>query len=105
MTYKTYDGRIVYVDARLKSMPFAQCGVIFTIDGCVGLISYTTLVCTIDKNGWLECTGLYSATTRKHIGKFLREYAPNLSYPDAKYCYEHNVRMNIDTGEIADMPY
>ena len=94
----------VFVDKKLESMPNAQCGVILHSDGAVDFISYTTLVCKIDAQGWLECTCTYSQTTRKQIGRFLREYAPNLSYQDAKFCYEHNVRMNINTGEIADMP-
>lgn len=104
MMYKTYDGRTVNVDAKLRLMPAAQCGVRWTKDGTIQFISYTTLVCTIDPEGWLTCTGTYSPTTRKQIGRFLSEYAPNLCYYDAKYCYEHNVRMNINTGEIVDMP-
>ena len=104
MTYKTYDGHTVKVDARLKKMPSAQCGVIFAEDGTIHFISYTTLVCSIDPEGWLECTGTYSPTTRKQIGRFLSEYEPNLCYYDAKYCHENNVRMNINTGEIVDLP-
>ena len=104
MKYKTYNGRTVHVDARLKNMPNAQCGVIRSGDGSIHFISYTTRVITIDAQGWLECTGTYSPTTRKQIGRFLSEYAPNLCYYDAKYCYEHNVRMNINTGEIVDLP-
>lgn len=94
----------VFVDKRLDSMPNAQCGVILHSDGAVDFISYTTLVCTIDAQGWLECTGTYSQTTRKQIGRFLLEYAPNLNYQDAKFCYENSVKMNIHTGEIADLP-
>ena len=93
----------VFVDKKLDSMPYAQCGVILNSDGSVKFFSYSTLVCIIDAQGWLECTGTYSNTTRKQIGRFLREYAPNLSYHDAKFCYEHSVKMNIHTGEIADL--
>lgn len=94
----------VFVDKKLDSMPNAQCGVILHSDGAVDFYSYSTLVCKIDAQGWLECTGTYSQTTRKQIGRFLREYAPNLSYQDAKFCYEHSVKMNIHTGEIVDLP-
>ena len=32
----------------------------------------------------IRCAGLYSMTTRKHIGWFLREYFPKISYYDIK---------------------
>lgn len=88
-----------YVNKRLDRMPSAQAGIIFDDRG-THLISYTTLVCTIDKEGFLSCTGTYSATTRKHIGAFLKECAPNMCYYDAKSCYENNHMINIHTGEI-----
>lgn len=94
---------MVEVDARLKLMPNAQCGVRFDGKGGIDFISYTTLVITIDPQGWLTCTGTYSQTTRKQIGKFLSEYAPNLSYYDVKNCYENNKIMNIYTREEADL--
>ena len=88
-----------WVSKRLDKMPSAQAGIIFDDRG-THLISYTTLVCTIDNEGWLSCTGTYSATTRKHIGAFMREVAPNLCYYDAKACYEGSHELNIHTGEI-----
>lgn len=91
---------IVNVDKRLSNMPYAQAGVIFGENGEVSLISYSTLVCTIDADGWLTCTGTYSQTTRKHIGAFMREYGHGLSYYDAKYCYEKDKALNIYTGEV-----
>lgn len=87
------------VSKRLEKMPYAQAGVIFDANG-THLISYTTLVCTIDTEGWLSCTGTYSQTTRKHISAFMREFAPWLSYYDAKACYEQGHKLNIRTGEI-----
>lgn len=103
MKYKTYDGVVIQVDARLKSMPNAQCGVRFDEHGGIDFMSYRTLVITIDPQGWLTCTGTYSPTTRKQIGRFLSEYAPNITYQDAKYCYEANKAMNIYTREEADL--
>ena len=46
------------------------------------------MVETIGKDGTynrsLFLTGLYSATTRKHIGYFLKEYYPDLCYQDIR---------------------
>ena len=66
----------------------------------VSLISYTTLVCTVDPDGWLTCTGIYSRTTIKHIGWFMREFGHGRTYYDAKRCYLDDVGMNVYTGEI-----
>ena len=57
-------------------------------DDVVEFISYTTRVITIKqdekKNRIVECTGTYSPTTRRQIGWFLKEYAPDLTYQDMK---------------------
>lgn len=98
-SYKTIYGQIVHVDARLKYCPSGQCGMMRSIDGSINLISYSTLVASISIGGWFECYGLYSATTSKHIRLFLKEYAPNLSYQDAKDCYNEGLQMNIHTRE------
>ncbi len=53
----------------------------------IDFISYTTPVIYIRYiNGerHIECTGTYSQTTRKQIGYFLKEYAPDLNYYDMK---------------------
>lgn len=52
----------------------------------VSLISYTTRVITMKKgkDREVECTGTYSATTRKHIGWFVSEFMPDLSYYSIK---------------------
>lgn len=92
----------VWVDKRLSRMPSAQAGVISDKRG-VSLISYSTLVCTIDPEGWLTCTGTYSATTRKHIGAFLHEYGNVADYHDAKRCYEKEEAYNIYTGEVLSL--
>ena len=92
--------KTVFVDKRLRYMPTAQCGVRFDEHGAITLVSYDTEVITIDPMGWLTCTGTYSQTTRKQIGFFLKEYAPNVGYYDAKRCYENNETINIYTREI-----
>ena len=88
---------------RLQYCPYGSAGV-NEYNGNIHLISYTTRVISIDRNGWLECTGTYSATTRKHIGAFLKEYAPRLSYYDAKRAAAENIQINIRTGEIRKLP-
>ena len=72
---------------KLKHAPYANCRV--EIDGDkVVFISYTTPIIFMSKDERgsrvMECTGTYSQTTRKQIGRFLKEYAPDLTYYDMK---------------------
>lgn len=67
-------------------------------DGTVQLVSYTTTVIEIDSEGWMTVNGLYSMTTIKHIGWFMRERG--MTYQLAKKIYNDNVKYNIYTGEI-----
>ena len=67
-----------YVDEKLKNMPYAQAGIKYHYNS-VWLISYTTHVATILFNDdgkpiTVECFGLYSNTTRRHISSFARQY-------------------------------
>lgn len=95
-----YTTVVVSYDRALKFAPAAQCGVVLSDDGSIHFISYTTRVITIDKEGWIECTGTYSQTTRKQIGKFLKEYAPVFNYYTMKQIAETGKRINLYTGEI-----
>lgn len=96
----------VFVSHRLSSMPYAQAGII--IDGdIIKLISYSTMVIAIDGDGWLYCTGLYSMTTRRHIGAFCKELCSllpgamrDITYHTVKAAYEKGVEFNVYTGEI-----
>ena len=83
----------------LTAMPYAQATIRKHDDGTIILISYTTPVAYIEADGRLYIRGLYSATTRKHIGAFVREYA-QLDYQTAKRIYEMGCGYNIHTGEI-----
>lgn len=83
----------------LRSMPYAQATVIEYNDGSVTLVSYTTPVILVDRDGWLSCTGTYSATTRRHIGRFMQEMGFG-SYQLAKKLYLDGMRYNIRTGEV-----
>lgn len=89
-------------DKKLAFMPYASAGVCFQ-DGCIYLVSYVTPVIKIDENGWLTCTGTYSATTRKHISAFIKEYVNGLAYYDIKSAYEKHCAINILTGEIKSL--
>ena len=61
------------------------------------LYSYDTMVAEI-RDGWLKIHGLYSMTTRKHIGWFMRELG--FDYYTAKQLWQDGLKMNIDTGEV-----
>lgn len=73
---------------KIKGHQAMQCRINIYENGDIDFISYYTRVISICKNQEgkriIECTGTYSATTRKQIGYFLREYAPDLSYYDMK---------------------
>ena len=61
------------------------------------LVSYTTPIIILD-DGWLHVNGLYSATTRKHIGWFMKELG--FTYQLAKQLYNDHMNFNIYTGEV-----
>ena len=79
---------------KLSNMPYAQCEVVRDEYGAITLVSYTTAVINIDPEGWLTCSGLYSMTTRKHISAFMKVYT-DLTFADAKKCYEEHKTVNI----------
>ena len=87
---------------KLKNHPYSNCSVRVLLDGSVVFTSYNTDVIYIDKDGWFCVSGLYSATTRKQIGYFLKEYVPALTYQDIKSLYYNSRVLNIYTGEIKD---
>lgn len=66
-------------------------------DNTVQLISYATTVIEITPDGWLTVNGLYSMTTIKHIGWFMRERG--MTYQLAKQLYLDGMMYNIYTGE------
>ena len=88
------------MEKNLSAMPYAQAKVIIMDNGNIILRSYYTDAAMIRSDGWLTINGLYSATTRKHIGAFVKEYA-NISYQLAKQLYNDKMRYNIYTGEVA----
>ena len=90
---------MIIATTTLSAMPYAQAKVIKHENGAITLRSYFTDVAHITADGWLHVFGLYSATTRKHIGAFVREYA-NIDYQTAKRIYEDGYGYNIYTGEV-----
>lgn len=84
---------------KLKYCPHGQAYVTVDEHGAISLVSYSTTVIVIDPMGWLTCSGTYSATTRRHIGAFMKEYT-NMNYYTAKDAYLNNYAINIYTGEI-----
>ncbi len=90
------------MESTLRKMPYAQAKVRDYAD--VGsdlriLQSYKTDVIIVDK-GIMECTGLYSMTTRKHISAFLWEYYPSISFNMVKAIAGTKKRIDLLTGEI-----
>ena len=77
-----------YAQAQINTYP----------DGTQALQSYSTIVVEIDPESWLKVNGLYSRTTIRHIGWFMRELG--FTYQLAKQLYYDNAEMNIKTGEV-----
>ena len=85
---------------KLKFMPYAQAKVRTWDDGEVMLKSYDTIVATIDNEGWLRIRGLYSATTRKHLKAFCKEYCGFDTFSTIRLLAKEQMLMNIHTGEV-----
>ena len=66
-------------------------------NGNYALISYSTTVAELSRDGWLTIHMLYSRTTIKHIGWFMREL--NSNYQFAKQLFMDGYQYNINTGE------
>lgn len=87
------------MEKKLNKMPYAQAKVLIMDNGNIILRSYYTDVAMIRSDGWLTINGLYSATTRRHIGAFVQEYA-NITYQLAKELFLKKFAYNIYTGEV-----
>lgn len=84
---------------KLKNHEYAQAHVEIENDDdsiIYRLVSYSTHVATVRETaaGWfLDCYGLYSMTTRRHISWFLDDIGSPFTFQDAKCSFE--------TGRIA----
>lgn len=76
----------------LEKMPCSQAYIIRNDEG-VHLISYTTHVASILNDGKIICYGLYSNTTRRHIGAFASQF--NLSFCDFKKAYLNSINKEV----------
>jgi hypothetical protein len=79
------------IKEKLKAMPYAQAHIVRRTNTIV-LVSYTTEVAAI-VGGQLIVNGLYSATTRKHISAFCRQFGTD--YQTAKECYLRGLQYDI----------
>lgn len=86
------------ITRKLKNHEYAQANVEIENDDdsiIYRLVSYSTHVATVHETaaGWfLDCYGLYSMTTRKHIGWFLSDIGSPFTFNDAK--------CSVETGRI-----
>jgi hypothetical protein len=85
--YHTINAKI-YGEA-LEYLPYGQAHIIRHSNGDIDLISYTTRVASILSNGNIQCYGLFSATTRKHISAFAKQF--NYCYNDFKQAYLNSI--------------
>lgn len=75
---------------KLKEHEYANARVEIDEGVKIVLYSYATPVIICERvytphEQWaIYCTGTYTQTTRKHIGYFLKEFFPHLSYYDMK---------------------
>jgi hypothetical protein len=83
---------------KLAAMPYAQAHIVRRPNAIV-LVSYTTEVAEI-RGGCLTVKGLYSATTRKHISAFCRQFGTD--YQTAKKCYTDNLAYDIICREFVE---
>lgn len=87
---------------KLSAMPYAQAHVEICEDGSVYLFSYVTCVAMVDADGWLTIFGLYSQTTKRHIGCFMAEYV-GLDFQAAKMMYANGYKYSLHTGELVEV--
>jgi hypothetical protein len=83
---------------KLQAIPYGQCFVEIVDEKNFYLWSYRTLVVKVENN-FVTVNGLYSATTRRHIGAFAKEYL-NMGYQEIKRLYQENISLDYTTGEI-----
>lgn len=86
--------------SKLRAMPYAQAHIKHEPNRIV-LVSYVTEVAAII-GGVLVVRGLYSATTRKHISAFVREYC-DCEYAVAKKCCAEKLGYDIVLKEYVPL--
>ena len=59
------------------------------------LYSYNTLIIEVEPDGSATCSGTYSATTRRHISQFFRDFFPKCNYYVAKKAAATGERFSV----------
>ena len=78
--YYQYDRRVM-VTRGLRDHQYAQCGINYDHAGETTLfVSYETVVCEIDKDGWFHLNGEWSVSTSRQISWFLSEWRQDHSH-------------------------
>ena len=101
---------------KMSSMPYGSCNIgMVKVEDKTGealyvifLKSYSTVVCGYVLDGdivYMFCTGTYSATTAKHISRFVREFTPIFSYYTMKYIATFKTKCAIISGQGVNDPY
>lgn len=91
---------MMYTVDKFATHPAAACRVLHYEDNSMTLVSYNTAVIYMTPDGWIHVTGLYSATTRKHIGWFMQSVGS--CYQRARDAYNDRMDYNVFTGEVRD---
>lgn len=95
-----------YTKHRLPEHKSANCWEKIFDNGDVVLQSYNTdVLYFVRETHMLYCTGLYSATTRKHIGWFLRAVwgLEKVTYDMCKCAFFEDKKINTRTGELVSL--
>lgn len=78
---------------RLKNHQYAKAEIIREGPTII-LRSYTTNVLYYNvMDGTIECTGLYSNSTRRHISWFMSQFIDDFNYHDIKKAYLNNEKL------------
>lgn len=89
----------------LKNHKYSQCHVNTYTDGTIEFVSYSTPVVIIRPDDYVVGLPAFncSATTRKQVGWFLREYAPRISYSFLKLHAEHCLAVHRYNGDYISL--
>ena len=63
----------------------------------VALVNNNIITLHIDRDGWLTC---YSLPLEKQVKNFLLRYAPMVNFNMVKCCYEDDMTLDVNTGEV-----
>lgn len=87
--------------AKLSSHPYSQCYVVLFDNGTIQLVSYTTPVAEIHPNGYVQALPYFncSATTRKQVGWFLKEYTA-ITYSYLKQAALRGCMVHAQNGDV-----